>query len=120
MCTVWPGRSSVSVWPLNISGQRSETRNDAFFVVAAAADLFDFEETEYRVTLSGRVVLEYQWVCTKDAIELVPPPFSLEWNRSWKNKLLEVMREGEEGEDIMGLIRMCWNGIMWKYKRLEK
>jgi len=89
------------------------------FVCDELRQRFDFEENEYRVTLSGRVVLEYQWVYTEDAIELVPSPPSLEWSRSWKNKILEVTREGEgEGEgEVTGLIRMCWNGIMWKYKR---
>jgi hypothetical protein len=67
------------------------------------------------------VVLEYQWVYTEDAIELVPPesPPSLEWNMSWKNRVLEVTREGEGEEDVTALIRMSWNGIMWKYKRLK-
>jgi CubicO group peptidase (beta-lactamase class C family) len=85
------------------------------FVCDELRQWFDFEENEYRVTLSGRVVLEYQWVHTKDAVKLVPSPPYLEWVKSWENNLLQVTRE-DEG-DVTGLIRMGWNGTMRKYKR---
>ena len=88
------------------------------FVCDELRQCFDFEENEYQVTLSGRVVLEYQWVHTEDAVKLVPSSPYLEWVKSWKNKLLQVMREGEG--DVTGLIRMSWNGTMWKYKRKMK
>jgi hypothetical protein len=39
----------------------------------------------------------------------------LEWDRSWHG-VLEVTRDGEG--DVTGMVRMGWNTVTWKYKRL--
>lgn len=91
------------------------------FVCNELNQRFDFDETLYQATLSGtlsgRTVLKYQWK-SAHAIILLPAksPLALEWIKAWGNLILEITWEAGI---VTGFVRMGWNGIMWKHKRLD-